>query len=99
MTGTCASDDRRVFKRHILGFWTMKRSKRLALSAVVLVISPVIGLLAAIGVALMIPGAPLGDGRFEATPVNFLVPQLAFVMVTGLCVLLGLRVVWDRRFD
>ena len=71
----------------------MKRSKRLALSALVVLISPVVGLLA------MLPGAPLGDGRFEATPVNLFVPQLVFVMMTGLCALLGLRWVWDRRFD
>jgi hypothetical protein len=77
----------------------MKRITRFALSGLVLLVSPVVGLVSAIGVALMIPGAPLGDGRFEATPINLFVPLLALVMVTGLCLLLGLRYIWDRRFD
>src|SRR4029450_6916255 len=68
----------------------MKRSTRIALSTLVVLMSPVIGLVSAIVVGRMLPGAPLASGVFEATPVNLLVPQLVFVMVTGLCALLGL---------
>ena len=77
----------------------MKRSKRLALSALVLLISPVVGMLAAILVGIMIPGHEIGGGFIEATPINLFIPQLVFVIVTGLGALLGLRLIWDRRFD
>jgi hypothetical protein len=58
-----------------------------------------LGIVAAFIAGYMIPGYELEPGLVEATPINLVGILAAFGGVTALGTLLGLRYVWDRRFD
>jgi hypothetical protein len=77
----------------------MKRRSRIALSALVLVASPILALILAILVVRLIPGVEVDPGFVEATPVHIGAAFLTFVFGTGFFALIGLRLVWDRRLD
>jgi hypothetical protein len=73
----------------------MKRSTRLALSGLVLLVSALLGIVAA-----FLAGYMINHARFDlVAPVTLVGILAAFVGVTGLGTLLGLRYVWDRLFD
>ena len=77
----------------------MKRRTRVALSAFVLLVSPMLAVLSGVLVLNMIPGVEVTPGFIEATPVNLAGGMGAFIVVTGLSTLAGWRFIWDRRFD
>ena len=73
----------------------MKRSTRLALSGLVLLVSALLGLVAA-----SLAGYIINHVRFGfVAPVTVVGMLAAFGVITGLGILLGLRYAWDRRFD
>lgn len=64
-----------------------------------LLIAPALGVLSGVFVLNMIPGVEVDPGFIEATPLNMAGGLAAFFVVTGLGALIGLRFIWDRRFD
>jgi len=72
----------------------MRRTTRVLLSVLVLLISVVLGGLTAVGVGRLVPVYEVEPSFKEATPVNIVVWLGVFVMAASLSAVIGLHYVW-----
>jgi hypothetical protein len=72
----------------------MTRTRRIALSIAVVVMSLALGLVLAILVTRAIPGNQLDSGFVEATPIHLFAFPATFVFVSFVSALFGLLYVW-----